>query len=385
MKKWLKKNNKLLLALLVIVFVWQLSLVLLLSLGTKFFSRTVNCVYTDTIEKKTPDFLWNRANFDGIHYLAIAKNGYKNSQQAFFPVYPQLVKFLTPFFLGRDLLAGLSVSLIAFFWSLFFLYRLIRLDFSVSITKRTLFYFLIFPTSFFFASVYTESLFLFFLLGSFYFARIKKWWWAGILGALASGTRVIGVFIFPALLLEWYLQNKDPKSGRINFNFSQLLAVLLVPLGLLIYMRYLAINYQDPLIFLHTQAAFGNERVSNKIIMLHQVYWRYAKMIWTTKTDPLYFTVWLELLAGTFFPILLFRALLQKVRISYFVFSLPAFLLPTLSGTFSSLPRYVLVLFPCFIALAYIKNKLFIYLFTLFCLICLGIAFSLFSLGYFVS
>src|SRR3990167_5298962 len=38
-------------------------------------------------------FAW--ANFDGEHYLSIAIFGYKNLEQAFFPVYPMLISFFS--------------------------------------------------------------------------------------------------------------------------------------------------------------------------------------------------------------------------------------------------------------------------------------------------
>ena len=38
-------------------------------------------------------------------------------------------------------------------------------------------------------------------------------------------------------------------------------------------------------------------------------------------------------------------------RLSYAVFAILSFITPTLTGTFSSMPRYVLVMFPAFIVL----------------------------------
>jgi len=50
-------------------------------------------------------------------------------------------------------------SSFSFLTSMVFLYKLVRLDLSKSIAKRTLVYLLIFPTAFYFTMVYTESLF----------------------------------------------------------------------------------------------------------------------------------------------------------------------------------------------------------------------------------
>jgi len=59
-----------------------------------------------------------------------------------------------------------------------------------------------------------------------------------------------------------------------------------------------------------------------------------------------------------FFLFLMVFSYKEKIRLSYLVFSVIAFLTPSLSGTFSSMPRYVLVLFPIFIYLGRIKNPL---------------------------
>lgn len=305
-----------------------------------------------------PPFFWNRASFDGMHYLDIARKGYDIHQQAFFPFYPKLIKWLTPTFAGRDLMAGMIVSYFSFFFSLFLLYKLVRLDYKDEVARRTVIFLVIFPTSFFFGLVYTESLFLFLLLASFYSVRKERWLLAGIFGALAANTRLVGVFIFPALLYEWWLMEKrEVRSGKLD-KAIKIIPLLLIPLGLLSYMRFLWLKHNDPLMFIHSQPFFGAGRSGGRIILLYQVFWRYLKMIFTTKADPLYFTVWLEFLVAIGFIFLLIKAYTRKVRISYLIFSGLSFIAPTISGTFSSLPRYVLILFPCLIYLGAMKNNL---------------------------
>src|SRR5258706_5842641 len=104
-----------------------------------------------------------------------------------------------------------------FLVSLFVFYKIIRFDYPKKVAYLSLVALLVFPTSFFFGSVYTESLFLFLSLLSFYFAR-KKWWiLAGISGMLLSGTRIVGIAIFPVLLWEFFSSRYPGKSeGRIQ-------------------------------------------------------------------------------------------------------------------------------------------------------------------------
>lgn len=355
MKKFWQSNKKIIGFVFLVFFVWTAVINLLdfVSLFT-FIPRREGFNYAEKEILNSP-FFWKRASFDGIHYLNISRGGYGTNQQVFFPLYPKIIRGITPFFKGRDLLAGLFTSHLSLFLLLFIFYKLILLDFDHKVAQRTLIFLMIFPTSFFFGSVYTESLLLLFILGSFYAARRNNWLIAGVLGFLAASTRLIGIFLFPALIFEWW-QQKKISSAKSADQISNLLFIFLVPLGLLLYMRFLKINFHDPLMFIHNQPFFGVSRSDGKIVLLYQVFFRYLKMILTTKPDPLYFTVWLELLVVIGFIFLLIKSFIVKIRPSYLVFSVLTLLTPTLIGTFSSLPRYVLVLFPCFICLGMIKS-----------------------------
>jgi len=379
---WFKKNKPALEFVLKVFLIWQLVVFLISASGSQAFPSTGRYLYTEKraeVGEVSPDWFWNRANFDGIHYLSIARLGYGLHQQAFFPFYPKLINWLSLLFGRRELLTALFISAASLFGALFFLNKLFRLDYSKKTSRKALIYLLIFPTAFFFANAYTESLFLFLVVASFYFARTRKWLLAGILGGLAANTRLPGIFLFPALWVEFAYQRK--LSDRHTFKkwlslmkerimarraflkrhlslVVGLCSLLFIPLGLFSYMSFLKVNYQDPLLFVHVQKYFGAERSSGKIILLYQVFWRYLKMIITCeKLSLLYFTVWLEVLTAILFLALLIFGWYRKIRPSYLVFGLFSFLTPTLTGTFSSLPRYVLVIFPCFLALALLEKE----------------------------
>jgi Gpi18-like mannosyltransferase len=361
--------------ILKVFLIWNL-FIFLVSLVAPVIAQRPQFSYNDGPQNSNPRFLWGRANFDGIHYLQISRNNsYGLHQQAFFPLYPKLIRFLTPFFLGSDLLAGLFISNISLLVFLFFLYKLILLDFSEKVAQRAVVLVLAFPASLFLGTVYTESLFLALVTSSFYLARKRNWLAAGILGALAAYTRISGIFLFPAFIWEFYQQKKG----------WNLLPILLVPLGLLSYMRFLGQRYGDPLLFVHVQPYFGAERSGGKVILLYQVFWRYLKMILTTKWDPLYFVVWLELLTAVGFLFLLIWSFKKKINTAYLIFAALSYILPTLSGTFSSLPRYALTFFPCFILLGTIKNSLLSKILVGIFGTCLAVSSVLFFRGYWIS
>lgn len=290
------------------------------------------------------------ANFDGEHYLSIAIFGYKFLEQAFFPVYPELISFFSKPNSG-DLLAslingtvaGLFISNISFVFSLIFLWELIKIDFSKKIAYLTIILILIFPTSFYFGAVYNESLFLLLSVLAFYCARKGNFLLAGVFGMISSATRVFGILLLPALLLEAYQQ----KAG-----ISRMFWILLVPLGLGIYMWYLYSTTGDPIAFYNFQKLVGEQHQAG-IITLPQVYFRYIKMIASTSfTNPIFQTIVLEFIVGIVFFLLPIYGYFKKIRLSYLVFAMLGFLMPTIQGSFSSTPRYVIVLFPSFLAAA---------------------------------
>lgn len=356
-KKWFKKNLPALKFVSLSFAVWQVALILIVFLGAKYFPTTNQYLYTEK-SFESPVWLWSRANFDGIHYMGIARDGYSIYQQAFFPLYPRLIHWLSPFFGGRELLAGWFISLLSFYFVLFFLYKLLRIDFTKKVVQRTLIYLLLFPTAFFFSMIYTESLFFLLIVLSFYLAKTNRWWLAGIFGALASATRLPGIFLLPALAVEWWSQYQgQKKNAEKKEMMSSLPSILLVSLGLLFYMRYLAIHYNDPLLFAHAQSFFAAGRDTNHLILLYQVFWRYLKMLLTVEVKSLtYFVVVLESLTAVVFGWLTVMTYFRR-WFAYFVFMFLAFLAPTLTGTFLSLPRFVLVLFPGFIILALWAEK----------------------------
>jgi len=352
MKKFFSQDREIIKFIAILFLIWRVSLLVIALFGVKFFPSRIDYLGGGVENYYQKPLVWGWANFDGAHYLSIARQGYFQFEQAFFPFYPLLIRGLAKPF-KNFLFSGLLISNLSLFFALILFYKLVRLDFGKEITKRSLIYLLLFPTSFFFGSVYSESLFLALILGSFYFARKKNWLLAGIFGAFASATRVVGIFLFPALLVEWW----EIKVKNSKLKVKGLLSLFFILFGLGFYMWYLKKTVGDPLYFIHVQPLFKAERTAGKFILLYQVFWRYFKMILTTRMDPLYFAVWLEFLTAVVFLVLLILAYFQKIRRSWLVFSVLAYLVPTLTGTFSSLPRYVLVIFPGFITLALLVEK----------------------------
>jgi Gpi18-like mannosyltransferase len=336
-----------------------------------------------------PTWVWGFGNFDGVHYLRLAQNGYQDEySQAFFPLYPLLTRFVANFLPKDPLLDTRTFTDPAFFWSgfllanLFFLvllfvfYKFLRLDFNQKVSFRTLFLLLAFPTSFYLGAVYTESLFLLLTVLALYSMRKKKFLLAGAFIALAGATRILGILLIPVYLLEVFKTK--------NLDRQSVLGLLVSPLGLISYMYFLSKNFGNAFYFLTSQPAFGAQRSAVPVVLLPQVVFRYAKIFLSVNTFSLtFFNAFLEF-SFTLVPLVFLVLVYRKMRFSYWLFSLTALLLPTLTGTFSSMPRYALVAFLVLPFLTKLENRL--YWLTLgFFIVLNAILAILFTRGYWVA
>lgn len=302
--------------------------------------------------------LYSWANFDGVHYWSIASVGYKQFEQAFFPLYPILIKTLESLLKINTVVSGLLISHATFLLASIFLYKLIKIDYTENVALWTVVFLMFSPVSFYFGSVYTESLFLLLCILSFYLLKCRQVFWSGLFGLLASATRIVGVFLLPFLLTEyWQKNNKDIKNKRKILKFD-LLWLMLVPVGLVLYMIWLQYTYQDALYFFHAQPLFGANRSINGLILPPQVAFRYLKIFFTASFNYQYVIAVYEFLATVCAYIILFLGF-KKIRLSYFLFSLSLLTVPILTGTLLSMPRFIITVFPLFLIIPLIFQSKF--------------------------
>lgn len=330
----------------------------------------------------------NLANFDGVHYIFIAKNGYQRSESAFFPLYPFLLQTLNPIFLYNYPLTGFFISLFSTVAGVIFFTKLLDLtikDFGQKIWS--VLFLILFPTSFFFFCVYSESLFFFLAVTSIYFFFKEQYSSSFLLGALAALTRFMGLFLIIPFLMMLIL-NKPKKT-----TLPALFAAFSPALGFFSYCFYLYQTTGDFLNYFHSQISFNNQRTL-QIIFLPQVLFRYLKIFATSSLNFQYFVAGLEFLTFIFVLAVLILGLLKKSQFKanypglfygLWLFSFINLILPTFTGTLLSIPRITLLSVSFFIILASIKDlKLKIILGTLF-LALHTILFAFFSQGYFIS
>lgn len=305
-------------------------------------------------------------HWDGYWYILIADRGYDvhAATTAFWPLYPLLIKA------GYDLshwpmpILGVIISNLALLGALVILYRLVRLDYGNAIAGRTVWLLALFPTAFFFSAVYTESLFLLLTVASIYCGRTDRWGRAaafGLLAALARNTGVLVIIPLGLLLIQRY--GWDPRNW-----WHRGVQVAGVALGPLLYFAFLQTVWGDPLITLKAQQQWARYQTmpwntfstAFQQLDLQWLHGLQAAPEWTTLTSVFTrasfaqgnaYDVFITLL---FIPIALYA--LWRVQPAYSLYALALFFLPLFSPSsvhaLMSMPRFVIVMFPFFIALA---------------------------------
>lgn len=373
---------------------WRITITLIAIFAIQYIPLSgINFFGGKYINYITNPLFWGWANFDGEHYLSIAMYGYKDLQLAFFPAYPLLMNLSTNF-IGSNtasyLWSGMIFSNLFFLASLFLLWKIIKLDYSEKTAKGAILLLLFFPTSFYFGAVYTESLFLCSSLLTYYLYRKDRYLLSGLVGILMTLTRLYGIFVILMIFVD--ILNKKISVAKIIRNKIYLIGISVS--GIMSYMIFCWKTKGDLLAFYSLQTNVGEHR-SLSLIMLPQVFYRYCvKIIPNLSWDyfPVVFTTFFESSVALLFLVLIIYSytLLRdnRIRWDYWVYIILGYLTPTLTGSFSSLPRYVVVLFPAFIISSMFLEKTNIYLrlgIYLFLAIIAVIAQTLFFRGYFIS
>ena len=303
-------------------------------------------VFSQTYMGRVP---W--ANTDGINYIRIAQWGYGSLNEAFFPLYPLLIRVIHFFVRLPFETIGIGISMLCISIGLIVLYGMLAKT-SVQKAKWCIVLILSFPTAFFFTAVYTESLFFLLVVLILYFSAEKKWLLASIFVGLASATRIVGICTAMIVLYEMW-------KTRTRLKPLHILGLFVMPVGLFSYMVFLYNTYGDPIRFVHIQAIYEINRTGGTFVLLPQVIWRYVKILLSTygNIHPLTYGVAigeLVLTLGAFWA--LYYGWRKRMNLGYLIYGLVVLIIPTLTGTLMSMPRYILTIVPMYIALTHIRR-----------------------------
>lgn len=318
------------------------------------------------------------AQWDAEHYVSIAAHGYEYdlgrfTNIPFFPLYPWLIRLVAAPFGPIDeqaaALAGLVIATVALLVALFYLAALVARDMSLSVARRTVLYVLVFPTTLFLSSVYSESLFLASAAACLFHARRGEWYRAGIAGGLAALTRPFGFLLVVPIAIELWRQRPPSRAWP---------SIALVPTGLATYFAYLWVEFGDPLAYFRSGETWGRGFHLPWETLLGYIRGPLEMFDWTYS--------WLDLISMVaMVTILIFGW--RRVPLSYAAYTAVGLLFALSTGVaWFSASRHALALFPVIIILAsYGERRAFNWLWLAFS-IALAIGFmARVAVGYWVA
>jgi hypothetical protein len=183
------------------------------------------------------------ARWDSVWFLRIAEHGYgavEGAAAAFYPLYPALVGLVGRIVLGHYVLAGIVVSLAASLAAFLLFHDLAETKLGAEGARRAVLYLAVFPMTLFLQAVYSEAVFLLLTVGAFVLAERRRFTPAGLVTGLALLTRPAAFALLPALaLIAW----RSPERGRA------LASLTTAPLLFCAYPLFLWADRGDPFAF----------------------------------------------------------------------------------------------------------------------------------------
>lgn len=180
-------------------------------LGTLCLAYTVGVFYCGVFGRGVSwsAFCGAWKQYDAYHYLGIAELGYGGYLEGgkplfvvFFPLYPWLIRLLH-LAIPDYALCGFLISGASYIGACYMFARLTTEEFGRRVGRLSLAFLSAYPFAFFFASLYTEGLFLLLSLSCFYCIRRHSYPLAGVLGALAALTRMQGLLLAAVAFAEY--------------------------------------------------------------------------------------------------------------------------------------------------------------------------------------
>jgi hypothetical protein len=297
------------------------------------------------------------ARWDSGWYRDIAERGYsftpgKQSSVAFFPGFPLAMRGLGALLTGGNvLLAGILLSLLAGAAATLLFFAWVRERLDAETARVATLGLILYPFAYYFGAVYSDAFFLMLAIAAFVALEKDRPVLAGALGALASGTRLVGVAVAVGLAVRAF----ERRDFRLKSLAPRDFGVLIAPAGLIAYVIYLAIGFGHPFAFTETTAAPGWDLAPSPRVWL-----KLEALEILTSSNPLSFKasrIWLQL-GLSLTALALLPAVKRAFGWGYFAYTLVAVGLPFI-GTkdFIGMGRYLLAAFPLFAIVGIILAK----------------------------
>ena len=286
--------------------------------------------------------------WDGIWYLDIARHGYDDlpggqQSMAFFPMYPLLIRALEKIF-GDYALVSVVLSNACFLAAGVALFELVRARYGGKAAAMAVIFLMFNPAALFSTSAYPDSTFLLLAIGALLAATRRKWVLACVCGMLLAATRNVGIWIMLPLLIEHVQQVRESGDAKGSYLHPRLLWLALVPIGLLAFMCYGYVEFQNLLAFrdgarmLDTPLASPGKPIA--IVPSHRAFYWWA-------------------LYGSFAAAVLLwiAGIFLKLRLSWLAYAAALIVSFATATRLDAVPRSLGMVFPIFIVMGLIARR----------------------------
>lgn len=266
------------------------------------------------------------------------RNGQAN--WAFFPLFPLITKVVT--LLGfSSSIAAIIVNQLFLFLALVVGYKIGLLSFSRSIALIIPLAIAVSPANIWFMAAYSDMSYLFISMLAFYCLQRQSYWWFVFLGFLLALTRFTGFLLIVPLVISYWRNHNLLTDKKWRW---LLLQIMLIISGLGVFMLVLYLTMGDPLAFYHIQSAWGHLGTS---------WFKEPLQSWLSTWhsgvghDRLFLA-----LVPLWLAVLLWDKYYEEAA-----FALVCLLAPLAAGSLWSYSRYVLGVYPLYLAIALIARK----------------------------
>src|SRR5262245_19752971 len=284
-------------------------------------------------------------------YLGIAVEGYsfqhssevRQQNIAFFPLYPLLLRYVSPFAAHQYLWVGVGISLVAFLWALAYLFKLARAHLDDDRAAAGVALLATYPFALFYSAAYTEPLFLLTMVAACYHFERDELWKAGAWGLAAGLCRPNGCLLSVALGL---MALRGVRAKPWAALADRVAAAAAPGIGMLIYSTYIFFLTGNPLQWTAQNAAWGrlyrgiDSLVTDRYAYIqYNGFYNYA----STLGLDLIQSVAVVFVLATAWPVY------RRLGAAYAALILINVLLPLSAGGLLSMGRVTSVMFPAFL------------------------------------
>lgn len=308
---------------------------------------------------------------DADWYLAIAQYGYNYSPIApsranFFPLYPMLVMVFGRLASAMGLpapytVAGMAISWVTFTIAIVALYHLALRFFDRRVAIGAVALIAVFPFSFYYGAVYTESIYLICVAIAFVAVERRNWWLAAGVTGISTAVRPPGLILGGCVGLAYlFLYLRERRWLRWD-----MLSMALIPTGALAYSLYCWVAFGDPLAYVKTSQAGWHEKLQTSglhfawgMLKSPSTWSLISQPVAWIKPDHLHLTSDIAYMAIAAVFLLMTPVVWKQMGPVYAAFLTLNLMAPVLEfPNLNSLGRYLSVLFPAFFALAWLLRR----------------------------